>query len=118
MTNIIQQIEKASLKKNLEPFNTGDVVRVYVKTTEGGKERIQAFEGIVIKKSGGGLRGVFTVRRVVQGIGIERIFMIHSPIISKIVVKKKGLPRRAKLFYLRERKGSKESRIKSAEDQQ
>jgi large subunit ribosomal protein L19 len=115
--NVIQQLEKESLRKDIVSFNPGDTIRVYVKTFEGGKERLQPFEGVVIKKScGKGFRSSFTVRKVTQGVGIERTFQIHSPVISKIVVNKKGMSRRAKLFYLRERKGSKESRIKSADD--
>lgn len=115
--NIIQQLEAENLKKDLVSFKPGDYVKVFVRTFEGGKERIQSFEGVVIKKTGGGLRSSFTVRKVVQGVGIEKIFMINSPIIAKISVEKKGKTRRAKLFYLRQRKGTKESRIKTEDEQ-
>lgn len=115
--NLIQQIEKENFKKVPLNFKTGDTIRVYVRTFESGKERIQPFEGVVLKVQGGGLRQTFTVRRMVQGVGIEKTFMLNSPVISKITVKRKGLTRRAKIYYLRERKGSKESRIKAEEEQ-
>lgn len=94
-------------------FNSGDTVQVFVKIQEGGKTRIQRFQGTVIKKRGKGISQTFTVRKVTQGIGIERIFPLYSPNIDKIKVIRKGKTRRAKLYYLRERKGKK-AKIKEA----
>ncbi|MCX5718884.1 MAG: 50S ribosomal protein L19 [Nitrospirae bacterium] len=94
-----------SFKKKITDFNVGDSVRVSVKVVEGDKERIQPFEGIVIGRHGGGTRETFMVRKISFGIGVERIFPIHSPIIDKIEVLKKGSVRRAKLYYLRGKKG-------------
>lgn len=105
MNNIIEAIEKEQLKTNLPEFNVGDTVKVAVKVVEGSKERIQAFEGIVISKKHGGLRESFTVRRISSGVGVERTFPVHSPRIDRIEVVKKGDVRRAKLYYLRGRTG-------------
>lgn len=106
MRGRIEQIEKALLPKRRTPkFLPGDTVQVHVKVKEGDKERVQIFEGIVIAHRGSGSGESFTVRKVVQGEGIERIFMVHSPRISKIVVKKRGKVRRAKLYYLRQKSG-------------
>ena len=102
--DIIKQIETASLRE-VTPFNVGDTVRVNFKVTEGNKERIQAYEGIVIARKHGGLRETFTVRRISSGIGVERTFPVHSPKIDSIVVVRKGQVRRAKLYYLRSRTG-------------
>lgn len=99
--NIIDQIEKENLKGEVPSFAVGDTVRVSVKVIEGAKERIQAFEGIVIAKKNGGIRETFTVRRISYGIGVERTFPVHSPKVAKITVVKKGKVRRAKLYYLR-----------------
>lgn len=99
--NIIEQIEKENLKAEVPSFNVGDTVNVSVKVIEGAKERIQAFEGVVIAKKNGGIRETFTVRRVSYGIGVERTFPVHSPKVAKITVVKKGKVRRAKLYYLR-----------------
>jgi large subunit ribosomal protein L19 len=114
--DLIRQLEKENAATIPLIFKTGDTVRVYVKTFEGGKERIQPFEGVVLKIQGGGLRQSFTVRRMVQGVGVEKTFMLHSPIVSKITIRRKGLTRRAKIYYLRGRRGSKESRIKAEEE--
>ncbi|MDY2880494.1 MAG: 50S ribosomal protein L19 [Candidatus Borkfalkiaceae bacterium] len=99
--NIIEQIEKENLKAEVPSFNVGDTVNVSVKVIEGAKERIQAFEGVVIAKKNGGIRETFTVRRISYGIGVERTFPVHSPKVAKITVVKKGKVRRAKLYYLR-----------------
>ena len=106
----IKEIEEKYLKKNPSKFDIGDSVQVYVKIKEEGKTRLQAFEGIVVKKKGASIKSSFTVRRVSYGEGIERTFLLHSPFIDRIEVKKKGAVRRAKLYYLRKRKG-KSSRV-------
>ncbi|MCH5153736.1 MAG: 50S ribosomal protein L19 [Clostridiales bacterium] len=105
MSNIIAEIEKEYMKENVPQFNVGDTVRVSVKVKEGNRERIQAFEGIVIAKKNGSVRESFTVRRVSFGVGIERTFPLHSPRITDIVVIKHGRVRRAKLYYLRNLSG-------------
>ncbi|MFU0801274.1 MAG: 50S ribosomal protein L19 [Xylanivirga thermophila] len=105
MSDAISLIEKEQLKKDIPDFNVGDTVRVDVKVVEGSRERLQAFEGVVIKRQGGGVRESFTVRRVSYGVGIERTFLLHSPKVDKIQVLRKGKVRRAKLFYLRDRVG-------------
>ena len=105
MSNIIAEIEKEYMKKDVPQFNVGDTVRVSVKVKEGNRERIQAFEGIVIAKKNGSIRESFTVRRVSFGVGIERTFPLHSPRITDIVVIKHGKVRRAKLYYLRNLSG-------------
>ncbi|MCH5155179.1 MAG: 50S ribosomal protein L19 [Clostridiales bacterium] len=105
MSNIIAEIEKEYMKTNVPQFNVGDTVRVSVKVKEGNRERIQAFEGIVIAKKNGSVRESFTVRRVSFGVGIERTFPLHSPRITDIVVIKHGKVRRAKLYYLRNLSG-------------
>lgn len=102
--DIIKSIEQESLRQ-VTPFNVGDTVRVMFKVIEGNKERIQAYEGIVIARKHGGLRETFTVRRISSCIGVERTFPVHSPKIDNIVVVRKGTVRRAKLYYLRERTG-------------
>ncbi len=102
--DIIKQIESESLREVAE-FSVGDTVRVNFKVIEGNKERIQAYEGIVIARKHGGLRETFTVRRISNGIGVERTFPVHSPKIESIIVVRKGDVRRAKLYYLRERTG-------------
>lgn len=103
--NIIDAIEKEQMKKAVQPFTIGDQVNVSVKIVEGDKERIQVFTGVVIARKGGGFKETFTVRRIVQGEGVERIFPIHSPKIAGIKVVKSGKVRRAKLYYMRERTG-------------
>ena len=109
--NIIEVLEKEQLKDNIPDFAPGDTVRVHAKIVEGNRERIQVFEGTVIARQGTGLREMFTVRRISYGIGVERMFPVHSPRIDKIEVVRKGKVRRAKLYYLRQRTG-KAARIK------
>ncbi len=109
--NVLDQVETEQLRKKKPSYDIGDTVDVHVRIKEGEKERIQIFNGVVIKKKGGGLRETFTVRRIVQGEGVERIFPLHSPKVVDIVVKRKGRVRRAKLYYLRGRKG-KATRLK------
>ncbi len=103
--NLIDVIEKENLKENVAEFNIGDTVRVSYKIKEGNKERVQAYEGVVIARKNGSVRESFTVRRVSFGVGVERTFPLHSPKIEKIEVVKKGKVRRAKLFYLRDLTG-------------
>lgn len=101
----IRMIEEEQMKTDLPTFRPGDTVRVHVKVVEGTRERIQVFEGLVIKMKGGGLRETFTVRRVTYGVGVERTFPLHSPRIEKIEVTRHGIVRRAKLYYLRKLSG-------------
>ncbi|MDD7214692.1 MAG: 50S ribosomal protein L19 [Clostridia bacterium] len=103
--NIIDQIEKENLKSTVPAFNVGDTVKVSFKVIEGTKERIQAFEGIVIAKKNSGIRETFTVRRLSYGIGVERTFPVHSPKVADVKVVKRGKVRRAKLYYLRDLTG-------------
>ena len=105
MADILLDVEKPFLRKDLPDFSPGDSVRVHVKVREGEKERIQIFAGVVIARRGGGARETFAVRKISSGIGVERVFPLHSPVIDKIEVDRKGAVRRAKLYYLRERKG-------------
>ena len=111
MNPIIDELEKSYLRENLPDTNPGDTVKVFVRIVEGNKERIQAFEGTVIKKHGSGINKTITVRKVFQGVGVERVFLVYSPRIEKITVQRKGDVKRAKLYYLRERSG-KATRIK------
>lgn len=108
---VIQQIENAQLKAEIPSFNTGDTVVVNVKVKEGSRERIQAYEGVVIGVRNRGLNSAFTVRKISHGVGVERTFQTHSPLVDGIEVKRRGLVRKAKLYYLRERSG-KSARIK------
>jgi len=101
----IRMIEEEQMKTDLPAFRPGDTVRVHVRVVEGTRERIQAFEGVVIKTKGGGLRRTFTVRRVTYGVGVERTFPLHSPRIDRIEVVRRGVVRRAKLYYLRQLSG-------------
>ena len=103
--DIIRAIEAEQLRNDLPNFNIGDTIKVYVKVKEGTRERVQMFEGTVIKRQNGSLRETFTVRRVAYGVGVEKTFPIHSPMIDKIEVVRKGKVRRAKLYYLRDRVG-------------
>jgi large subunit ribosomal protein L19 len=103
--NLIQAVEQEQLKESVPDFRAGDTVRVYVKVIEGGKERIQPFEGVVITKRNEGLKSTFTVRKISHSIGVERSFMLHSPRIDRIEVLRHGAVRRAKLYYLREKVG-------------
>ena len=109
--DIIQMVTKEQLRTDLPEYRVGDTVKVHYKIKEGAKERIQAFQGIVIQKKGAGISRTFTVRKVSNGIGVERIFPINSPLIDKLEIVRYGQVRRAKLFYLRTAKG-KASRIK------
>ncbi len=111
---IIADLEKDFMKKETPAFNVGDTVRVFSKIIEGDKERLQAFEGVVIKKRGRGIGEVLTVRKMVQGIGVEKTFPVHSPRVEKIKVIRAGRTRRAKLYYLRKRIGSKATRIEES----
>ncbi|MEA4816171.1 MAG: 50S ribosomal protein L19 [Lachnospiraceae bacterium] len=105
MNEIIKQIEKEQLKSEIPSFKVGDTVRVHAKVVEGARERIQVFEGIVTKRQNGGIRENFTVRRIASGVGVERTWPLHSPRIDHIEVVRKGVVRRAKLYYLRDRVG-------------
>jgi len=111
MHPLIQEIERAQRKENVPSFGPGDTVRVHVKVVEGGKERVQIFEGTVIFRKEGLSRAAFMVRKISNGYGVERTFLIHSPRVDKIEVTRRGLVRRAKLFYLRKKVG-KAARIK------
>lgn len=103
--NIIDTINQENIKKDIPSFNVGDTVKVMVKVIEGDKERLQAFEGVVIARKHGGISETFTVRRISYGVGVEKTFPIHSPKVADIQVIRKGSVRRAKLYYLRERTG-------------
>ena len=103
--DIIKSIEHEQLKNSIPEIRVGNTVRVHVKIKEGNKERIQVFEGIVIKKQGGGVNETFTVRKISYGVGVEKTFLIHSPLVEKVEVVRVGKARRAKLYYLRERTG-------------
>jgi large subunit ribosomal protein L19 len=103
--NLIQEITKEQLRKDIPSFRPGDTLRVYVKVIEGSRERIQLFEGVVIKRRGGGISETFTVRKISYGVGVERTFPLHSPKIEKIEVARRGKVRRAKLYYLRGLRG-------------
>ena len=109
--NIIEILEREQLKKDIPQFGPGDTVRVHAKIVEGNRERIQVFEGVVIGRQGTGVREMFTVRRISYGVGVERMFPVHSPRIDKIQVVRRGAVRRAKLYYLRKLTG-KAARIK------
>ena len=111
MTNIIQELEQAQLKSDLPEFGPGDTVRVQVRVKEGDRERLQAFEGVIIAKRNRGLNSSFTVRKISYGEGVERVFQTHSPLVASIEVRRRGDVRRAKLYYLRSRTG-KSARIK------
>ncbi len=105
MNNIIKEIEDAQLKENITEFRVGDTVRVHGKIKEGNRERIQIFEGVVLKRQGGGARETFTVRKTSNGVGVEKTWPLHSPNVEKIEVVRHGKVRRAKLNYLRQRSG-------------
>lgn len=105
MNDIIKNIESAQLKAEVEKFNVGDTVKVYAKVKEGSRERTQVFEGVVLKRQNGGARETFTVRKSSNGIGVEKTWPLHSPIVEKIEVIRRGKVRRAKLNYLRDRVG-------------
>lgn len=109
--NVIDELEKEQLKDEVPELRSGDTVKVHAKVVEGTRERVQVFEGVVIRVTGGGLRKNFTVRRVTHGVGVERTFLIHSPRIEKIEVLRHGQVRQARLYYLRDKVG-KEARIR------
>lgn len=111
MSNLIQAITQEQLRKDVPSFRPGDTLKVYVKVVEGSRERVQLFEGVVIKRRGGGISETFTVRKISYGVGVERAFPVHSPRIDRIEVARRGKVRRAKLYYLRELRG-KAARIK------
>ncbi len=108
---LVQSIEQAQMKQNIPSFAPGDTVIVQVKVKEGERERLQAYEGVVIAKKNRGLNSAFTVRKISNGVGVERVFQTHSPLVAGIEVKRRGAVRRAKLYYLRDRTG-KSARIK------
>ena len=114
-SNLIEEFENEQLKKQLPEIYVGDTVKVGVKITEGNKERVQPYEGVVIAKRHGGINQTITVRRIFQGIGVERVFMLHSPQVASLKVERRGKVRRAKLFYLRDRVG-KATRVKQRFD--
>lgn len=103
--DLIQAIEKEQIRNDLPDFRPGDTVKVHAKVVEGNRERIQIYEGVVIRKRGGGLGATFTVRRITYGVAVERTFLLHSPRIDKVEIVRKGRVRRARLYYLRERVG-------------
>ena len=111
--NIMEMIEKEQMRGDIPSFKSGDTVKVYVRIIEGQKQRIQAFEGVVIRKRQGNSRSNFTVRKVSYGVGVERTFPLHSPVIDRIEVVTRGLVRRSRLYYLRGLRGKK-ARIKEA----
>ena len=103
--DIIKSIEHEQLKNKIPELRVGNTVRVHVRIKEGNKERIQVFEGIIIKKQGGGVNSTFTVRKTSYGVGVEKTFLVHSPLVEKVEVVRVGKARRAKLYYLRDRVG-------------
>ena len=103
----LDNLDAASLRSDIPPFRAGDTVKVHVRVVEGNRSRIQVFQGIVIRRSGGGVRETFTVRKVSFGVGVERTFPVHSPVVDRIEVVTRGDVRRAKLYYLRELRGKK-----------
>src|SRR5512135_3652689 len=115
MSDQLLLAEKAGLRSDVPPFAPGDTVKVHVKVREGEKERIQVFQGLVIARMGGGVRETFTVRKVSQGIGVERTFPVHSSVLERIEVERHGIVRRAKLYYLRQLRG-KAARIAEKRD--
>ncbi len=115
MANIIDQLEREGMKESVPTFAVGDTVKVSVKIKEGDKERLQAFEGVVIARKNGGISETFTVRKLSYGVGVEKSFPVHSPKIASIEVVRKGNPRRAKLYYVRDLTG-KAAKVKSADN--
>ena len=112
--NIVDVIEKEGLKKEVPEFNIGDTVKVFAKIKEGDKERLQAYEGVVIARKNGSIRETFTVRRISYGVGVERTFPIHSPLVDHVEVVRRAKARRAKLYYVRDLTG-KAAKIKQAD---
>ncbi len=113
MTNIIDELTKEQLRSDIPKFRAGDAVRLHVKIVEGDRERIQIFEGVVIRRRGQGISETFTVRKISNGVGVERTFPVHSPKLAEIEVTRRGKVRRSKLYYLRDRQG-KSARIKES----
>ena len=113
--DLLRAVDNSQIRTDLPRFRPGDTVRVHVKIKEGDKERIQVFQGLVIARKGGGVRETFTVRKVSQGIGVERTFPVHSPVLERIEVERHGQVRRAKLYYLRDLRG-KAARIAEKRD--
>jgi large subunit ribosomal protein L19 len=113
--NDLHVLESAHVRDDIPKFRSGDTIKVHVRVAEGGRERIQVFEGVVIARNGAGPRASFTVRKMSFGVGVERVFPVHAPIISKIEVVRRGAVRRSKLYYLRDRVG-KSARIKELRD--
>ncbi|GBD84009.1 50S ribosomal protein L19 [bacterium BMS3Abin02] len=109
--NMLEQLENAYLREDIPDFRAGDTVRVHVRVVEAGRERVQVFEGVVIARDRSGIKSTFTVRKISFGVGVERVFPVHAPIIQKVEVIRRGKVRRAKLYYLRDRVG-KAARIK------
>lgn len=114
--DVMQSIAQEYLKKDVPEFRAGDTVKVHIKIKEGSRERIQIFEGFVLKKQNGGIGETFTVRRIASGVGVEKTFPIHSPLVEKIEVVRRGRVRRAKLYYMRERTG-KSAKIKARKEE-
>ena len=114
MHQTIVQLEREMLRNDLPGFKPGDTVRVHAKVVEGGKERIQILEGLVIRRSGGGARETFTVRKISYGVGVERTYLVNSPRIDKIEVTRRGYVRRARLYYLRKKIGRAATRVREA----
>ncbi|MFN0130447.1 MAG: 50S ribosomal protein L19 [Verrucomicrobiales bacterium] len=110
--DILEKIEKEHLKKTVTPFNVGDTIKVHTKVIEGGKERLQAFQGIVLARRGTGVNASFTVRKISYGEGVERVFPLHSPAVDRIEVISQGRVRRSKLYYLRDRVGKSATKVK------
>ena len=115
MTNVIDSLNAAALRSDVPDFRAGDTVKVHVKVVEGNRSRVQRFQGVVIRRQGGGVRETFTVRKVSFGVGVERTFPVHTPVIEDIKVVTRGDVRRAKLYYLRELRGKK-AKIKEKRD--
>jgi large subunit ribosomal protein L19 len=113
--NDLQYVESAHVRDDIPDFRAGDNVKIHVRVVEGGRERIQVFEGVVIARNGAGVRASFTVRKMSFGVGVERVFPVNAPILSKIEVTRRGDVRRSKLYYLRDRVG-KSARIKELRD--
>lgn len=113
--DVLRSVTQEYMKSDIPAFNVGDTVKVHVKIKEGNRERIQVFEGFVLKRQNGGIGETFTVRRIASGVGVEKTFPIHSPLVEKIEVVRRGKVRRARLHYMRERTG-KSAKIKSIEE--
>ena len=112
MKPIVEEITQEDIKEDRDHFKVGDEVRVHVRVREGDKERIQIFKGIVIARKGRGVEETFTVRRIASGVGVERVFPVHSPLIEKVVVDRESVTMRARMYYLRDRVGKKATKVK------